>query len=130
MITDPIANALTKIRNAVKVRHDDVCLSVNKMILGVLGILKDNGFIHEFEVVKKDNNQTYANVKFIYNPDPSIVCLDRVSKPGRRVYVKSNKIPRVFNGLGVAVISTSKGVMSDKEAKSKNLGGELVCVVF
>ena len=130
MVTDTIANALTKIRNAVRVQHTEVCLSVNKMILKILEILKDNGFINDFNIVEEKNKQKSANVKLFYNPDPSIVSLDRISKPGRRVYVKCNEIPRVYNGLGIAIVSTSKGVMTDKEAKSKNVGGELVCVIF
>ena len=129
MVTDPIANALTKVRNAIKARHTEVRLNVNKIILGILKILVDRGFINKFDVIEEDKKK-FANVVLSYNPDPAIVSLERVSKPGRRVYVKSTEIPRVYNGLGVAVISTSKGIMSDKDAKKQNLGGEFVCTIF
>ena len=130
MITSFIGNALTKIRNAVRVRHEDVTVDTNNLIVRILGILKDCGFIEAFELKKLENNKNIANIKLKYTPNPSIVELKLISKPGRRCYVKSKDIPRVYNGLGIGILSTSKGVMNDKEARRQNVGGELICTVF
>lgn len=130
MITDSIANALTKIRNAVAVRHKTVNLSTNRLIIGILNILKDKGFIDSYELKKEENNTNTAVVKLKYTPKPSIVEIKRISKPGRRIYVKWELIPRAYNNLGIYILSTSKGIMSDKEARVQKVGGELVCMVF
>jgi small subunit ribosomal protein S8 len=130
MITDSVGNALTKIRNAVRVRHPKVTVSTNKLIIGVLDVLKDKGFIGSYELETLENKMRVANITLKYSPNPSIVEITRMSKPGRRMYVNCNHIPRVYNGLGIAILSTSKGIMSDKEAKKQNIGGELVCTVF
>ena len=130
MITDSVGNALTKIRNAVRVKHQKVTVSTNKLIIGVLKVLEDKGFIGSFEVKTLENKSNVADINLKYNPAPSIVEIKRMSKPGRRLYVNCNNIPRVYNGLGIAILSTSKGVMSDKEARKQNIGGELVCTVF
>ena len=116
MITDSVGNALTKIRNAVRVKHEKVTVSTNKLIIGVLKVLEDKGFIGTFELKTLENKTRVADIN--------------LSKPGRRLYVNCNNIPRVYNGLGIAILSTSKGVMSDKEARKQNIGGELVCTVF
>jgi small subunit ribosomal protein S8 len=130
MITDSVGNALTKIRNAVRVKHPKVTVSTNKLIIGVLKVLEDKGFIGSFELKTLENKSNVADINLKYNPAPSIVEIKRMSKPGRRLYVNCNNIPRVYNGLGIAILSTSKGVMSDKEARKQNIGGELVCTVF
>ena len=130
MITDFVGNALTKIRNAVRVKHSKVTVSTNKLVIGVLKVLEDKGFIGSFELKTLENKMNVADVNLKYNPAPSIVEIKRISKPGRRIYVNCESIPRVYNGLGIAVLSTSKGIMSDKEAKKQNIGGELVCTVF
>ena len=130
MITDSVGNALTKIRNAVRVKHPKVTVSTNKLIIGVLKVLEDKGFIGSFELKTLENKMNVADINLKYNPGPSIVEITRISKPGRRIYVNCNNIPRVYNGLGIAILSTSKGIMSDKEAKKQNIGGELVCTVF
>ena len=130
MITDFVGNALTKIRNAVRVKHPKVTVSTNKLIIGVLKVLEDKGFIGSFELKTLENKSNVADINLKYNPAPSIVEIKRMSKPGRRLYVNCNNIPRVYNGLGIAILSTSKGVMSDKEARKQNIGGELVCTVF
>lgn len=130
MITDSVGNALTKIRNAVRVKHQKVTVSTNKLIIGVLKVLEDKGFIGSFEIKTLENKSNVADINLKYNPAPSIVEIKRMSKPGRRLYVNCNNIPRVYNGLGIAILSTSKGVMSDKEARKQNIGGELVCTVF
>ena len=130
MITDSVGNALTKIRNAVRVKHPKVTVSTNKLIIGVLKVLEDKGFIGSFEIKTLENKSNVADINLKYNPAPSIVEIKRMSKPGRRLYVNCNNIPRVYNGLGIAILSTSKGVMSDKEARKQNIGGELVCTVF
>lgn len=130
MITDSVGNALTKIRNAVRVKHSKVTVSTNKLIIGVLKVLEDKGFIGSFEIKTLENKSNVADINLKYNPAPSIVEIKRMSKPGRRLYVNCNNIPRVYNGLGIAILSTSKGIMSDKEARKQNIGGELVCTVF
>ena len=130
MITSFVGNALTKIRNAVNARHSSVIIDTNKLITGILVILKDCGFIESFEAKKLENHRNIADVKLKYTPNPSIVEIKLISKPGRRIYVKSKDIPRVYNGLGVGILSTSKGVMNDKEARRQNLGGEFICTVF
>jgi small subunit ribosomal protein S8 len=130
MITDSVGNALTKIRNAVRVKHPKVTVSTNKLIIGVLKVLEDKGFIGSFELKTLENKSNVADINLKYNPAPSIVEIKRMSKPGRRLYVNCNNIPRVYNGLGIAILSTSKGIMSDKEARKQNIGGELVCTVF
>lgn len=130
MITDSVGNALTKIRNAVRVKHQKVTVSTNKLIIGVLKVLEDKGFIGSFELKTLENKANVADINLKYNPTPSIVEIKRMSKPGRRLYVNCNNIPRVYNGLGIAILSTSKGIMSDKEARKQNIGGELVCTVF
>jgi small subunit ribosomal protein S8 len=121
---------LTKIRNAVRVKHEKVTVSTNKLIIGVLKVLEDKGFIGTFELKTLENKARVADINLKYNPSASIVEIKRMSKPGRRLYVNCNNIPRVYNGLGIAILSTSKGVMSDKEARKQNIGGELVCTVF
>ena len=93
-------------------------------------VLEDKGFIGSFEIKTLENKSNVADINLKYNPAPSIVEIKRMSKPGRRLYVNCNNIPRVYNGLGIAILSTSKGVMSDKEARKQNIGGELVCTVF
>lgn len=130
MVTDPIADMLTRIRNAVMVRHESVMVPHSKVKQAIAKILKDEGFITDYEVVKKDNH-SYIKItlKYIGN-QPAILGLERASKPGLRVYVKSGEVPRVYGGLGIAILSTSKGIMVGREAWKKKLGGELLCYVW
>ena len=130
MITSFVGNALTKIRNAVNVRKPNVIVDTNKLVKGILVILKDCGFIESFQLKTLENNRNIADIKLKYTPNPSIVELKLISKPGRRVYVKSKDIPRIYNGLGIGILSTSRGIMNDKEARRQKVGGELICSAF
>jgi small subunit ribosomal protein S8 len=131
MITDPIADMLTRIRNASNVKHKSVEVPASNMKKRLAEILLDEGFIKKFEVAE-DNMQNVVKIDLKYgaNNEKVITGLKRISKPGLRVYVKSDDVPRVLGGLGIAVISTSKGIMTDKEARKLGIGGEVVCYVW
>jgi small subunit ribosomal protein S8 len=130
-MTDPIADMLTRIRNSLMARQDRVDIPSSKLKVNVARILKDEGFIKNFKVIK-DNKQGVLRVFLKYGDDntPVIKGLKRVSKPSRRVYVPSDGIPPVLSGLGVGIVSTSKGVMTDREARKQNVGGEMMCAVW
>jgi small subunit ribosomal protein S8 len=130
-ISDPIADMLTQVRNAIMVRHDSVAIPVSKTKIAIVKILKDEGFISDFELVKgKQSRSIKIHLKYIDKNRPALGALERVSKPGLRVYVNRGEIPRLAGGLGVAIISTSKGVMSGHEARRRGIGGELLCYVM
>ena len=130
MVTDPIADMLTRIRNALMVRHDAVLIPASKMKLSIARILKDEGFSSDYTVLKgKPERVIKVFLKYI-GGQPAISGLERVSKPGLRVYVGRGEIPRVYSGLGVALLSTPKGVMTGQAAWHQNLGGELLCYVW
>lgn len=130
MVTDSIADMLTRIRNAVMARHDDVTIPLSKSILAIARILKDEGFINEFNIIEENKLRFLKiSLKYIDN-QPAIMGLERVSKPGLRIYVKRGEIPRVYGGLGIAIVSTSKGIMLGKDAWQRKLGGELLCYVW
>jgi len=130
-ISDPIADMLTRIRNAVMVRHDLVLMPASKMKLAIARILKEEGFIGSYEVLRgKPHRVIKIHLKYDDKNQPILSELERVSKPGLRVYVGWNEIPRVYGGLGIAVVSTSKGVMTGKKAWRQGIGGELLCYVF
>ncbi|MBN2238556.1 MAG: 30S ribosomal protein S8 [Dehalococcoidales bacterium] len=130
-VTDPVADMLTRIRNAVMVRHDSVLVPSSKIKVAIARILKDEGFINDYEMVKEKTSQTIKiQLKYDDKNEPMIAGLERVSKPGLRVYVGSNEIPRVAGGLGIAIVSTSKGVMTGQEAWRRKIGGELLCYVL
>ena len=130
-VTDPIADMLTRIRNAIMARHDDVLMPVSRMKLYVAKILKQEGFITDYEVM---GNQPHRQVKIILRYDdknqPIISGLKRVSKPGLRVYTQRNEIPRIYGGQGIAILSTSKGVMTGSRAWHQGFGGELLCYIW
>ena len=128
---DPIADMLTRIRNANRVGRRLVLVRNSKICLGIAGVLKDEGYIEDFDVVEDAVKQGLIRVRLKYasNGERIIHTLDRLSKPGRRVYQKVTELPQVLNGLGIAVVSTSKGVMSDRQAREQNVGGELLCTV-
>lgn len=130
-MTDPIADLLTRIRNALIARHDRVDVPASKIKVAIVRILKDEGFIKNFKV-SKDNKQGMIRVFLKYSDrnTPVINGLERISKPGRRVYQKSTDILPVLSGLGVAIVSTSSGVMTDKEARRQNIGGEMICQIW
>jgi len=130
MVNDPIADMLTRIRNAVMARHDTVLISASKMKLSIAKILKEEGFISDYTVLRgKPQRMIKITLKYI-DGQPAVMGLERVSKPGLRVYVGRGEIPRVYGGLGIAILSTSKGVMTGQEAWRRKLGGELLCYVW
>ncbi len=129
-VTDPIADFLTRIRNAVKAQKRFVEMPSSNMKVKMAEILKNNHFIRDFNVIE-DNKQNVIRIYLKYvDGESSITGLKRISKPGLRVYVGSDEIPRVLNGLGLAIISTSKGLLSDKEARKQAVGGEVVCHIW
>ncbi len=122
---------LTRIRNAIMARHDSVQVPASKMKVSIAKILKDEGFITDYELVKgKPNRVLKIQLRYTDKNTPAVSSLQRVSKPGLRVYVDRGEIPRLAGGLGVAIISTSKGVMSGQEAHRHGIGGELLCYVM
>ncbi len=127
---DPIADMLTRIRNANRVGRKVVLIPRSKICNGIAHVLKEEGYIEEFDVVD-DGRQGQLRVKLKYSMSGEKVIheIDRQSKPGRRLYNKVGEIPRVLSGMGIAVVSTSKGVMSDRKARQENVGGELLCTV-
>ncbi|MBL7166017.1 MAG: 30S ribosomal protein S8 [Dehalococcoidales bacterium] len=130
-VTDPIADMLTRIRNAVMVRHDSVLVPSSKMKLAISRILKDEGFISDYEVVRgKPQRMIKIRLKYQDKNEPVLSGLERVSKPGLRMYVQKKEIPRVYGGLGVAIISTPKGLMTGQQAWRQGTGGELLCYIW
>ncbi|MBI1987456.1 MAG: 30S ribosomal protein S8 [Nitrospinae bacterium] len=130
-MTDPIADMLTRIRNAILAKHEEVRIPASKIKLGVASILKDEGFIREFQFIE-DNKQGILKIQLKYAPGEKSVIhgIQRVSKPGLRVYMKREEIPRVLDGLGVAILSTSKGILTDKTCRELRVGGEVLCQVW
>ncbi len=129
-ITDPIADALTRIRNANLVKHETVSMPQSKLKEELIKVLKKEGYIEGYTVEEKDGFK-FLNVTLKYIDNQSVICgLQRISKPGLRVYSKAKNMPRVFDGMGIAVISTSKGLMTEKEARINKLGGEVLCYVW
>ena len=127
---DPIADMLTRIRNANRVGRKLVLINKSKICTGIAQVLKDEGYIEEYDVVDDERQgQIRIKLKYAMNGDKVIHSLDRASKPGRRLYSKVEDLPNVLNGMGIAVVSTSKGVMSDRKAREQNVGGELLCTV-
>jgi small subunit ribosomal protein S8 len=130
-MTDPIADLLTRIRNASAVRHDKVFIPASNLKLRIVHLLMEEGFVRNFKVLK-DGKQDTICVYLKYTPDnePVISHLERVSKPGRRTYVQCKNLPKVRSGLGIAILSTSRGVLSDRQARTLRLGGEHLCSVW
>ncbi len=130
-VSDPIADMLTRIRNAIMARHDSVLIPASKMKLAIARILKAEGFISDYEVVKdKSFRVIKISLRYDENNQSVISGLERVSKPGLRVYTGRREIPRVYGGLGVAIVSTPKGVMTGQQAWRQGVGGELLCYVW
>ena len=130
-ISDPIADMLTRIRNAVMVRHDSVLVPASKMKMAIAKILKEEGFISDYEVVRgKPHRVIKIHLKYDDTNQPVLSGLERVSRPGLRVYVGWKEIPRICGGLGVAIVSTSKGVITGQQAWRQGIGGELLCYVL
>lgn len=130
-ISDPIADMLTRIRNAVMVRHDFVLIPSARVKLSIAKILKAEGFINDYEVLRdKSHRVIKIHLKYIDKNQSIISGLERVSKPGLRIYVHQEEIPRVYGGMGIAILSTSKGVMVGHHAWRQRIGGELLCYVW
>ena len=130
-ISDPIADMLTRIRNAVMVRHDSVLIPASRMKLAIAEILKKEGFVKDYEVLNGKPHRTLKiHLRYGDNSEPVLSGLERVSKPGLRIYVGQKEIPRVRGGLGIAIVSTSKGVMTGQQAWRQGLGGELLCYIL
>lgn len=127
MITDPIGDMLTQIRNAVSAGHDRVIFRASKAKAGVCKVLKDEGFIKSFKIIAK--TPTDIQLKVVFKPD-AIVGIKRVSRPGLRNYKGYSEFPRVLSGLGISIVSTSKGIVSNREAKRLKVGGEVICNVW
>ncbi len=130
-MTDPIADMLTRIRNANTVGHATVEIPASKMKKSIAGILADEGYIKGFDVID-DNKQGIIRIHMKYGADKERVIsgIKKISKPGLKVYAKSNEVPKVLGGLGIAIISTSNGIISDKEARKLGVGGEVICYVW
>jgi len=129
MMTDPIADMLTRLRNASAVKKEEVVLPYSKLKAEVAKILEQSGYILGYEKLTENGNELKIKLKYKDNT-PAITAIKRISKPGRRVYVSKDHLPIVLNNLGLAIISTSHGLMTNKEAKTKGLGGEIVCEVY
>ncbi len=131
-MTDPIADMLTRIRNANKARFKNVTVHMSRMNTNIAKVLKSTGYIHSYDVVKNEAGHSMLKITLKY-PDSKrtvITGIARVSKPGRRVYVPADQIPQALNGFGVSILSTSRGVMTDQEAREQNVGGEVLCKVW
>ncbi len=130
-MTDPIADMLTRIRNAIMAGHDAVLIPLSGEKLSIAKILKAKGFIDGYEILKaKPQQMLKVHLKYKKDKQSALLGLERVSKPGLRVYVERREIPRVYGGLGIAVLSTSQGIMAGQEAWRRNLGGEVLCYLW
>lgn len=132
-MTDPIADYLTRLRNAIKANHRVVEIPASNLKKEITKVLFDKGYILNYKFEDSKNNQGIIKIALKYNPETresAITKLERISSPGLRKYVHTSAMPRVLNGLGVAILSTSKGVITDKEARSLNVGGEVLCYVY
>lgn len=132
MVTDPIADYLTRVRNAIKANHRILEIPASNLKKAMTKVLHEKGFIQNYKF-EDDDKQGIIKIALKYNPQTkqsAITSLERVSKPGLRKYADAENLPRVLNGLGIAILSTSKGVISDKEARKEHVGGEVLCYVY
>jgi small subunit ribosomal protein S8 len=129
-LSDPIADMLTRIRNAARVNKSEVQVKASNICQGIASVLKDEGYIADFDRID-DNKQGVLRIALKYDQDGQSIIneIERTSKPGRRIYLSVDKLPRVLAGMGIAVVSTSKGVMSDRKCREANVGGEILCTV-
>ena len=134
MMTDPIADMLTRLRNAALARHERVSLPASRLKRTIADVLKSEGYVSEVAVEVADETQTNdtltLTLKYGRDRAPAIEGIRRVSRPGRRIYVRAQEIPKVKSGLGIAVLSTSRGIMSDRQARKAGVGGELLCEIW
>ena len=131
MVVDTVADCLTRIRNGVAVKKNQIEIPCSKIVLGIVNVLKNSGYIKSFSV--KEGEKSFLKkvvVELWYEPSSPINFLKQISKPGSRVYVEAKNLPEVMNGLGIAILSTSYGIVSNKVAAKKNIGGEVLCHVF
>jgi len=130
-LSDPIADMLTVLRNANRVKNEKVDIPSSKLKLEIIKILKNEGYIKNFKLIEEEN-KSFIRVYLKYTPNGKSVIhnLTRISKPSLRIYRKKNKIPRVYNGYGTSIISTSRGVLTDKKARENNVGGEVICYIW
>jgi small subunit ribosomal protein S8 len=130
-MTDPIADFLTRIRNAIKAEKKSVDIPASKFKESIAGILKNTGFIIDYSIIETERNKKFVSIKLKYANGISVIeGLQKVSRPGIRRYVNHSELPRVKNGLGIAIVSTSKGLMTEKKARELNVGGEVICKVW
>ncbi len=130
-MTDPIADMLTRIRNAVSSKHDNVSMPASKMKVSIARVLKEEGFIRDFELVSEGARSVLkVDLSYTGRKESVLSGIKRVSKPGLRVYVQKREIPRVFGGLGIAILSTPEGVMTGQNARQRSIGGEVLCYVW
>ena len=131
VVTDPIADMLTRIRNANQLKYKEVLVPTSKLKVSIADILKNEGYINGYKIVDSENG-SMINIELKYGAKKErvITGLKRISKPGLRVYAKKEEVPTVLNGLGIAIISTSKGLMVDREARKENLGGEVLAYIW
>lgn len=130
-MTDPIADMLTRIRNASRSHHDSVDMPASRMKRAIAQILREQGFIKDFEMVKDSRYPTLRlHLRYTGKREPIITGIRRVSKPGQRIYRKATTMPRVVGGLGIAIVSTPRGLMTEREARRSNVGGEVLCYVW
>jgi small subunit ribosomal protein S8 len=128
-MTDPIADMLTRIRNAQRAEKTSVVIPASKLKAAIAQVLKDEGYIEDFKVHPNDDKSVIEIGLKYYAGKPVIERIERVSRPGLRIYKPAKEIPQVMNGLGVAIVSTSKGVMTDRKARATGIGGEVICIV-
>jgi small subunit ribosomal protein S8 len=130
-VTDPLADMLTRIRNANSARHDRVDIPASRLKEAIAKILKEEGYIKNFKVIEDERKHRILRVFLKYDANRrGVINLKRISKPSRRVYVGSDEVPSVLKGMGVSILSTSKGVLTDKEARKANVGGEVLCYIW
>ena len=131
VMTDPIADLLTRIRNANQMKHEIVEIPASKIKVEILNVLKNEGYITDYSVVSSGVQGTIkVTLKYLLNSERALRGLKRISKPGLRVYAKTDEMPRVLNGLGIAVVSTSQGIMTDREARKLQVGGEVLAYIW
>jgi small subunit ribosomal protein S8 len=129
MVNDPVSDMLTRIRNAILARHDRVEIPLSKLKLRIAEILKDEGYIEDYSV-QTSPSSLILNLKYLRDRSSAIAGLKRTSKPGRRIYVGHGNLPKVLGGMGTAIISTSRGLLTDRAARQQNIGGEVLCEVW
>ena len=130
MITDPVSDMLARIRNALLARHEAVEIPFSRLKVRIAEILKQEGFISDFSVQNEFPASLKVTLKYVEGRKPAIVGMRRTSRPGRRVYVRHKHIPHVLNGMGISIISTSHGVVTDRDARKQSVGGEILCEVW